>query len=151
MGNGTRVVFAAITVALLAGAVTWAVHRSQVKPSGPRPIVWDRETCAECHMVISDSHYAAQLQTEEGEVFDFDDPGCLMTYIVHSHPHVHAIYFRHWQQDRWMDFRISAFLRSASSPMGRGYEAVDPGTPRSISFEQALQDVISIKPAPQER
>lgn len=151
MGSGTKVVFLAIAIAVLSGAVTWAVHRSQARPSGPKPIVWDRETCAECHMVISDRHYAAQLQTEAGEVFDFDDPGCLMTYIAHSHPRVHAIYFRHSRQNRWMDYRASAFLRSANSPMGRGYEAVDPGTRQSISFDQALQAVASVKPSLQER
>lgn len=102
-------------------------------------------------MMISDHRYAAQLQTEEGEVLDFDDPGCLMTYVAHNYPRVHATYFRHSRQNRWLDYRTSAFLRSADSPMGRGYEAVDPGTPGSISFDQAVQDVASAKPAQQER
>lgn len=151
MRSRAMMAFATITVAALAGAVTWAIHRSQAQPSGPKTIVWDREACAECHMVISDRRYAAQLQTEEGDVLDFDDPGCLMTYIARNHPRIHAIYFRHSQQDRWIDYHSVAFLRSVHSPMGRGYEVVDAGTPSSISFNQALRELESAEVAQQER
>lgn len=151
MRGRTTMVIAAITLVALAGAVAWAIHRAQAQPAGPRPIVWDRETCAECHMMISDRHYAAQLQTQEGEVLDFDDPACLMTYVVHHHPRIQVIYFRQSQQDRWVDYHSVAFLHSVDSPMGHGYEAVDAGTPGSISFDQALGETESTKLTPKER
>jgi len=151
MRGRTTMLFATAALVAAAGVITWAIRHAQAQLAGPRPIVWDQETCAECHMLISDRHHAAQLQTQEGEVFDFDDPGCLMTYILRNHSRVRAIYFRHSRADRWVDYRSAAFIHSTQSPMGRGYEIVDPGRPGSISFDQALQEVASGETTQKER
>lgn len=129
-----------IAVAMITFAVVWAVRRSQALPDGPRPIVWDREVCTECRMIISDHHHAAQLQTVKGDVLDFDTPECLFIYLGRHHPLIHAIYFRHAYRDVWLDEHEAAFLRSADSPMGREFEAVDRGTSASIPLGQALQE-----------
>jgi len=44
-------------------------------PEGPQPIVYDREPCAHCRMLISEPRFAAQLEREEGEERSLDHPG----------------------------------------------------------------------------
>ena len=78
-----------VTVAL---ALVIIVRFTQRLPSGPVLIVWDREACAECHMHVGEPRFAAQLQTEEGDVLNFDDPGCLLRYAQERRPRVRAMY-----------------------------------------------------------
>ncbi len=48
-------------------------------PDAVEPVAWDRAVCARCSMLVGASaRFAAQLQTEDGTVLDFDDPGCLL-------------------------------------------------------------------------
>lgn len=104
-------------------------------PEGPQPIVWDREPCAHCRMLISDAAFAAQLHLADGAVESFDDPGCLFARLELRHPRVHALWFHHMREDRWLPGDGVAFVRGAKTPMDFGFGAVDPGTPESISSE----------------
>lgn len=49
--------------------------------SGPRPIELGAEECAHCRMVISDGRFAAQLVTEKGRSYAFDDLGCMLNFM----------------------------------------------------------------------
>lgn len=104
-------------------------------PAGPRPIAWDAEPCADCHMLIGDPAYAAQLQTEQGRVFDFDDPGCLFHFLRSHSLQARAIYFHHAQADRWLTRAEVGFVRGTHTPMGYGLVAVDRGQPGARTFE----------------
>lgn len=133
-----------VALLITAGAVTLiaaGLRRAQAPPVGPQPVAWDRENCAECGMMISDRRFAGQLQTRDGRTLDFDDPGCLMVFLSRGQLPVRAIYFRDQSQDRWLDFADAAFVRSADSPMGRGWAAVPRGTPGSISYGQAMKQM----------
>lgn len=120
-------------------AIAVAVFRSQSAPAKPQPVAWDRETCAECRMLISDHRYAAQMQTADGRVLNFDDPSCLMTYELREHPQVHAVYFHDSASERWLAPNETSFLQNAATPMGHGLAAVAAGTRHAITYEQALQ------------
>ena len=80
----TLVPVAIVTALALGVAALAGVFEPTV--SGPQPIVWDHETCAECGMHIGNPAYAAQIQTREGRVLNFDDPGCLLLYVAREHP-----------------------------------------------------------------
>ena len=80
------------------------------RAEGPEPIAFDRESCAHCRMLISDPAFAAQLQTEDGQVFDFDDPGCLMRFREERAPRVRAVWFHHVREDRWLPERAAGLL-----------------------------------------
>ena len=125
----------ALAVILIIGL---AVHRAQALPEGPQPVGWDREGCAECHMLISDKHFAAQLQTAAGEVLNFDDLGCLMTYIADQHPQIHALYFRESRSGEWLTPEQAGFVPTAQSPMGYGLACVCKSTPGALSYSGAL-------------
>lgn len=118
-----------------------AIARSQRLPEGPQPVVWDKDVCARCRMHIGEPWFAAQLQTGDGKVLNFDDPGCLLAYLDETRPDVHAVWFHHVKEDRWIPWESVAFTETGSSPMGFGLGAVDAGTPGSIGLEEARRRV----------
>ena len=106
-------------------------------PDAPRAIAYDREACAHCHMLIGDPRYAVQLVTDDGDVLDFDDPGCALTYLVEAHPAVHRLWFRDSRGDRWLAADDTRFVPGAATPMGYGLAAVARGTPGSLALADA--------------
>ena len=106
-------------------------------PQGPASIVWDREVCEHCKMHIGDPRFAAQVQTVDGAVINFDDPGCLAEYLEGRPTELHAIYFRDHQGERWLSESETAFLPADDSPMGYGIRAVKAGTPQGRDWEWA--------------
>jgi copper chaperone NosL len=112
-------------------------------PEAPRAIVWDREPCAHCHMLISDPAFAAQLETTAGDLPAFDDPGCLLAYQAEHGASVRRTWFHHSQEDRWIAGDRVAFERVPRTPMGYGLAAVDAGTPGAISLAAAKAAVAS--------
>jgi copper chaperone NosL len=104
-------------------------------PDGPQPIAWDREPCAHCRMLISEPGFAAQLHLADGAVESFDDPGCLFARLAARPAEVHALWFHHLREERWLPGTGVAFVRVAPTPMDFGFGAVDPGTPGALALE----------------
>lgn len=125
----------------LALAIGLLVMRAQTAPRSVRPIVWDKQACEHCKMAISEPAFAAQLQTEDGRVLDFDDPGCLFLYEAEHHPQVRVRYFHAQEGDDWLSGDEVAFASGARSPMGYDLGAVRRGTPGALSYEEAVQKV----------
>lgn len=109
--------------------------------SGPVPIAYDKEACAYCRMLIGDPRFAAQLVTDAGEVYSFDDPGCLFRFVSERHPRVRASWFRDSRGDRWLAAGKVAFVQGAKTPMGWGFAAVDLTTPGARTYDEAMQSV----------
>lgn len=126
---------------LLGLAILALALRACGPPEGPQPIAWDREPCAHCHMLISDPAFAAQLHETDGAIESFDDPGCLFAYLEARAPRVHALWFHHLREDRWLRGDGVAFVRGATTPMDFGFGAVDPGTPGSIAIDAVRAEV----------
>jgi copper chaperone NosL len=111
------------------------------RPSaGPQPIAYDREACAHCRMLISEPAFAAQLQTPDGEVASFDDPGCLLAALP-AYPEASSLWFHHHDEERWLDRDSVGFLRVARSPMGYGLAAVAADAPDALSIDAARAHV----------
>lgn len=127
--------------ATLAGlAFAWAWSVAQRLPEGPVPVVWDKEACAECRMHIGDPAFAAQLQLTDGRVLDFDDPGCLFTWLAGHDEPLHATWFRHHGEDRWLSADEVGFVSAAQSPMGFNLAAVGSTVPGARSFATVLAE-----------
>lgn len=131
-------------VGLIAGAAAALVYFSGRPPEGPVEVAWDREACAHCRMHVSDPSFAAQLQTESGEVLVFDDPGCAFLYLEENDVRVHALYFHHRDEDRWIPSAEVAFVAVDHSPMGYGLAAVDGGTAGAVSLDDAKRRVQAV-------
>jgi hypothetical protein len=124
--------------ALAVAAVALVRFNRPELPEGPRPVVWDREVCAHCKMHIGDRRFAAQLQTVDGEIFDFDDPGCLFEYLQSHHGlRTHALYFRSHDGSAWLSEAEVGFLPVDDSPMGFGIRAVPKQTPGAHGLDWA--------------
>lgn len=123
--------------AVVLGSLGLILQFTQQLPRGPLPITWDREACAECRMHVGEPRFAAQLQTREGAVHNFDDPGCLLRYLSTRKHSVHAIYFHHLREDRWLPRADVGFVPAEATPMGYGLGAVEAPTPGALSFEAA--------------
>jgi copper chaperone NosL len=52
--------------------------------AGPRAIAYGRDECAYCHMVVSDSRFAATMVTAKGRTLAFDSIECLAASWVQS-------------------------------------------------------------------
>ena len=100
--RGRRLAGAALGVALLAACG---------RASQPAPIAFDREPCAHCRMLTSDPAWAAQLESADGEVASFDDPGCLLA-ALDAHPNPRALWFHHLREERWLAGDEVGFVRS---------------------------------------
>lgn len=135
---------AAVLVAAGLGvtAVVFVIGRSEALPTGPVDVVWNHTLCAECRMSVTERAYAAQLQTKDGQVLNFDDPGCLFRYRSGNAPVVHAIYYHHVREDRWVPGTAVGFIASGPSPMGYDLGAVDAGTAGALSADQAQAQVL---------
>ncbi|MBL8921382.1 MAG: nitrous oxide reductase accessory protein NosL [Myxococcaceae bacterium] len=98
---------------------------------GPARVVWDRDVCKACSMVISDRHFAAQVRGgPKNAVAKFDDLGCMMKWLDQQ-PWADEPATRIWvtrQQDgEWLDGRTARYVSGRTSPMGFNFGAVDPG------------------------
>jgi copper chaperone NosL len=47
----------------------------------PRPIAYGQDGCHHCKMTLMDSKFGAELVTEKGKVFVFDDVNCMLQYM----------------------------------------------------------------------
>ena len=123
-----------LAIALVAVGVAFVRFNRVTLPEGPVPVVWDGEVCTNCKMHVGDPRFAAQVQTLEGDVLNFDDPGCLFDFTASNELSVHAIYFRNHQADGWLSESEVGFLPTDDSPMGYGIRAV----PRETSGAQGI-------------
>ena len=101
------------------------------------------EACAECQMTVSDPRFACQLQTTDGRVLNFDDPGCLFRFLSDEDPPVHAVYFRSYETDEWLARGQVAFQEGPQSPMGFDLAAVPPGRASALDFETARRRALT--------
>lgn len=128
---------AALAIAVVVAAVWLVIRLGQSPPDGPVEVAWDDAACAECRMHVGAPAFAAQLQTRDGEVLDFDDPGCLFRYRAARRPRVHAVYFHAHEGNAWLRESEVAFRRVDDTPMGYGLAAVRRGTPGAVTLREA--------------
>ena len=134
-----------LLVALAAVVAVMAFMRfnEATLPEGAVPVVWDSEVCGHCKMHVGDPRFAAQLQTTDGDVLNFDDPGCLFDYLDSHTASVHALYFRNHLEDGWLSESEAGFLPVDESPMGYGIRAVPKETPDAQGIDWAKERVKS--------
>lgn len=131
---------AALAVAAgVAGGVAVLVARSGTPPEGPVEVAWDRHACARCGMLVSEPSFAAQLHTADGAVHYFDDPGCLLLWRAAHDPEVHATWFHHVDEERWLSGAAVGFVEASPTPMGYGLGAVEAGRSGALSPAEALE------------
>ncbi|MFN8642686.1 MAG: hypothetical protein U0802_13915 [Candidatus Binatia bacterium] len=133
--------------AAIAAVVGWQVYQGQRLPDAPVQVVWEKEACAHCHMHLSQIGYAVQLQTPDGDVVNFDDPGCFFLYLAGERPEIHEVWFHHSREARWLRRGEVGFVPAAATPMNLGLAAVDRDAAGAISYEAARAQLAAHPPA----
>jgi hypothetical protein len=132
-----------VLLATTAGAVGFAVRHAVVAsarlPDGPVELVWDKAACAACGMHVGEPAFAAQLTTKDGHTLAFDDPGCCFLYVEEHRPDIHAMWFHHHREPRWLSRHAVAFARVEVTPMGFGIAAVEAGAREALDYSAARQ------------
>jgi hypothetical protein len=131
-----------LAIALVAITIAFVRFNRVTLPEGPVPIVWDREVCAHCSMHVGDPRFASQLQTTDGDVLSFDDPGCLFDYLRSHQVAIHALYFRNHAKDEWLAEPEVGFVSVEDSPMGYGIAAVPRDQPDAHDIDWAKARVV---------
>lgn len=112
--------------------------------SGPGPVVWDRDVCERCQMVLSDRSFATQVRTSDGRLHHFDDVGCAVLWM---HEHVDGEAREIWVRDvdasQWLDARQSRFAKVRNSPMGYGYGARPASAGEGVDLGALIPNILA--------
>lgn len=90
-------------------------------PSGPEPIAFNKDACDYCKMQISEPPFAAQLITQKGRVYKFDDVKCMIAYSKSEQQGVKTYYLADFEGEHQLFDATNAWLVKSDdikSPMG---------------------------------
>jgi len=136
----------------LAAALLSACKPKGNWPEGMKPIIWDRDICARCSMVISDRRFAAEISgATNGAVFKFDDIGCAMLWLrdkATDYPWSAEPATRIWVADLaskgnhviWLNARAAHYVNK-TSPMGYNFGAHAQPKADAVDFQAMLERV----------
>jgi copper chaperone NosL len=125
-----------IALVLVIAALALVVRGGTRVPDEVQPIAWNAEPCAHCRMLIGDPAYAAQIITDEGTVYSFDDPGCAVRFMRAKRPRVQRAWFHAGRGDRWIPLEEVGCVKVAASPMGSNVIAVPRTPPGAVGLEE---------------
>jgi len=61
-------------------ALPFFIFSTSCTPDGPEVINIHKDNCSHCKMTISEEHFAAELITQKGRVYKFDDIACMVAF-----------------------------------------------------------------------
>ena len=113
-----------ISRASLAVLILLAGCLGQMTDKAPN-IRYGQDTCAECRMIITDARFAGAFINAEGDIFKFDDIGCMRTYEEKNHTVIQNSWVHDTRSEEWIDPAKAIFIRSTTldTPMGYGIAA----------------------------
>ncbi len=92
--------------------------------TGAEPIVFSKDPCHFCKMIISDKRFGAELVTAKGKVFKFDDTYCIISFLKSNdlrQSEMGAVYIVDYAQKEKLIAAETAFLLKSDiirGPMG---------------------------------
>jgi copper chaperone NosL len=115
--GGDYVWFAILLLIILVGCGS-----SEIKPVD----IYPEDMCSHCRMAISDQAFASEIFTAEGEVFKFDDLGCLEKFKEKSRDlKIAATFVKDYETKKWLPYERSTIVQtSIRTPMGSGKVAL---------------------------
>jgi copper chaperone NosL len=96
-------------------------------PSEIKPVdIYPEDMCAQCRMAVSDQAFASEIITADGEVFKFDDLGCLEKFKEKSSGRkIAATFVKDYETKNWLPYERSTIVQtSIKTPMGSGKVAL---------------------------
>ncbi len=88
----------------------------------PVPLQLNEDMCAFCRMAISEKQFAAEFINADGEVFKFDDIGCLIHYVrmTKQRDTARAFFVNDYHRRHWLPAERAFFVYAPElrTPMG---------------------------------
>ncbi|MBN7813518.1 nitrous oxide reductase accessory protein NosL [Algoriphagus sp. H41] len=80
----------------------------------PRPIAYGQDGCHHCKMTLMDPKFGAELVTEKGKVFVFDDVNCMLQYMdsVNDEVYKHILVTDYLNPGVLLDANVAFYLKS---------------------------------------
>ena len=80
----------------------------------PRPIAYGQDGCHHCKMTLMDPKFGAELVTEKGKVFVFDDVNCMLMYMdsVEDETYKHVLVTDYLNPGVLLDANFAFYLKS---------------------------------------
>lgn len=109
------------------------------------PIDYGHDACVHCKMTIIDKRFAAEIVTEKGKAFKFDDLACLLKYTKEEHFNTTGalLFVSDYSKpdNSFLDARYAAYLQSGifKSPMNGNFAAFASGKD-AAPFKDSLQN-----------
>jgi copper chaperone NosL len=91
--------------------------------SEPEPIVFGKDACHACKMMMTDHKFGAELVTKKGKVYKFDDLNCMLNYYNSGKEKVedfeYVLVIDYTQPEKLIDAKNAFYLKSEAirSPM----------------------------------
>ncbi len=89
----------------------------------PEPIVYGQDACHTCKMTLMDERFGAELVTDKGKIYKFDDVNCMLNYYgtaeKESVSFAHKLVADFSEPTKLIDATNAFYLKSAEikSPM----------------------------------
>jgi len=108
------------------------------------PVDYGKDACAHCRMTIVDHRYAAELVTEKGRAYKFDDLQCMRQLMAAEKPQGHSLLFVEsylGQPNAPLDATKAVYLKHEffATPMNGHYAAF-----ASAADAQSFMDSLNI-------
>lgn len=107
---------------LFIGLSFFACGSSEIRPVD----IYPEDMCSHCRMAISDQAFASEIIAADGEVFKFDDLGCLERFKEKSTGlKIAATFVKDYETKNWLAYERSTIVQtSIRTPMGSGKVAL---------------------------
>jgi len=92
--------------------------------------------CSECNMDIKDLDYIAELVTQNGNTYFFDDIGCVVLWLKNHSPKIAKLMTKTLDTHTWIPVEKAWYSRTAHSPMGYGFAPCLKKREGFVSYEE---------------
>ncbi len=120
---------------LVAALLALACREGPLEPQEP---VWGKQACAHCAMLVSRPESAAQYADSQGDVWFFDDLGCLVAWQA-EHPAQPGAVAWARQGNGWREVSAARYTSGQTTPMDFGFVADPAGSVAWPAVQVAVQ------------
>ncbi len=106
----------------------------------PPDIRYGEDVCDACHMVISESRFAAALTTPDGHVYLFDDIGCMVRFVQTQNVTIQNAWVHDYTTTIWTPVETALFVRTRRVTTPMGYGVIAFATPSAARTWQSAHD-----------
>jgi hypothetical protein len=92
--------------------------------------------CSECNMDVENLNYMAEIVTEGGNTYFFDDIGCVVLWLKNHAPKIARMVTKTRDTHRWVDAKKAWYSRTDTTPMGYGFAAYEEKKEGQIPYEE---------------